>query len=1241
MAKLIRAVLIDSINRGSNIEIMLDSNTALTGTNGIGKTSFLKLLAIFYGARPGQVVKADGSNNLNFADWYLPHESSYLIFEYENHEKQRCCAVLHRSSGSYSYRLIEGPWEQSLVYQDVDAGILVKPGSLIHHCLRMHRSCSPEITQTSYRLIIQYNTGSGDMAEVTDKAQRNQIEALRKRFSLAPRRKEVAGIDTITLTLIDGGNNFEGLRKIIADILQQENDDPAGALSKIQLFSLNKLLEDHDAYRMYGNDVIPKIERLNTLLSEHRSKYEQLSKTKRRVELSVERFLDEKDLVAEQLAAQREAREAFEDEWEAKRKELESEASDAQVAFSAAEKTLADLERQQVTYEDMGIEEMAKRCARKPDLSAEVEAKQSELDGLESAGANVRLNYQRRIDDVKERCSNRITAERAREQPLRDRTKAEIDRVRKQHDDDVGSLQKSKASALAPHQEELKALSDEQGRLAGELSVTRRLKVLPTDQQEIDLSREQMDKKQSSIKALSLQEREQRTAASSWNERQRALAAEKNALEKRQNQVQATLDALRAQLNANESTLLGFLRRNHPTWQDNIGRLLPAAILMRDDLNPELADSSDCSDLFGVSLNTKVLPTQALANTDELHASIAEAEAERQTLDALDAEMSVKAKKLQEEKRKLDEAEQQLRLQAIREEDELKSLREQLDSLLDRASENRQLQIEGMEEKLNQLQRSHTQVKAKIEELESEFGRHLLDLKTTSDGVIQDLESELDAALKQVGEAVQAIQVQQAREIHDLTQNMESALTEAGVNVAVTRKLERALQELRSELAWITKNTETVEAYKRWQLNEWPQRGALARRYDEASRRNQAAIRLKREANAQANDTRAAFKDKLTKLDQDRRRIDDNLHILDQLSGVLERFPSDPEAQLTPGQTPQDLDHDTSSLKRQLGNKQRDGATLYGEITNLFRSRYRNSPHALHIEGIAKSARETADNYEDAWLLGGEQLIADMPQFHATQHDKLISMAATIGESVSDGRIKLEELNDSIIRLSREATGRAKLVAESFKSLDIESVKILSKIRDMEFWSDLQYFEQQYRRWRGIGEDQLPSEGYINALEKIIGWLKQDRLTTKITDCFTLEVVLSDSGRQKIITNDSSFKTSSSEGLKLVLQSMLFVSLFELLRKDADLQIIFPLDETLRLAAENYIPLLQALNQRQIVSVTGFPEGSPEILAHFEYSYEFYRERLDAPLEIRQYVNPEPDELDALHAAWTEQEATV
>ena len=75
MAKILRIIMIDSLCRGERAEIILDGNTSLTGTNGIGKSSILRLIPVFYGAPPGSVVKSDG-NNKSFADWYLPNESS-------------------------------------------------------------------------------------------------------------------------------------------------------------------------------------------------------------------------------------------------------------------------------------------------------------------------------------------------------------------------------------------------------------------------------------------------------------------------------------------------------------------------------------------------------------------------------------------------------------------------------------------------------------------------------------------------------------------------------------------------------------------------------------------------------------------------------------------------------------------------------------------------------------------------------------------------------------------------------------------------------------------------------------------------------------------------------------------------------------------------------------------------------------------------------------------------------------
>lgn len=51
MRQLTKIVLVDSLCDGLIAELRMDGNTSLNGTNAIGKTSFLKLIPIFFGHR--------------------------------------------------------------------------------------------------------------------------------------------------------------------------------------------------------------------------------------------------------------------------------------------------------------------------------------------------------------------------------------------------------------------------------------------------------------------------------------------------------------------------------------------------------------------------------------------------------------------------------------------------------------------------------------------------------------------------------------------------------------------------------------------------------------------------------------------------------------------------------------------------------------------------------------------------------------------------------------------------------------------------------------------------------------------------------------------------------------------------------------------------------------------------------------------------------------------------------------
>ena len=94
MLGLQKIVLSNSIYRSKIVQIEVNGHTNLTGGNGAGKTSSLNLVPVFYGTDPNRLVlKVAGK--VSFLDYYLPQQSSALIFEYLRDDGPRL-AVLHR-----------------------------------------------------------------------------------------------------------------------------------------------------------------------------------------------------------------------------------------------------------------------------------------------------------------------------------------------------------------------------------------------------------------------------------------------------------------------------------------------------------------------------------------------------------------------------------------------------------------------------------------------------------------------------------------------------------------------------------------------------------------------------------------------------------------------------------------------------------------------------------------------------------------------------------------------------------------------------------------------------------------------------------------------------------------------------------------------------------------------------------------------------------------------------------------
>lgn len=115
MPSLRRIILIDTHLPGV-VELKLDGHTNICGTNASGKTTLQRLIPVFYGEYPSRVVPATRDS---FERWYLPRQSSFIIYEFERGDSELCQAVLTSNGSGVNYRFICKPFELSdYLYQN-------------------------------------------------------------------------------------------------------------------------------------------------------------------------------------------------------------------------------------------------------------------------------------------------------------------------------------------------------------------------------------------------------------------------------------------------------------------------------------------------------------------------------------------------------------------------------------------------------------------------------------------------------------------------------------------------------------------------------------------------------------------------------------------------------------------------------------------------------------------------------------------------------------------------------------------------------------------------------------------------------------------------------------------------------------------------------------------------------------------------------------------------------------------
>ncbi len=202
-----RLILIDAYRKGAITELKLDGHTSLTGANGVGKTSLLRLIPLFYGESPNKLVQGGGVNQ-SFVQYYLPHTTSFIVFEYSRRGKV-CMVVLHasRSGESVYYRFIDQPFALER-FRDGFGDLVIGP-DLNRHIRKRGEFCSEQITALSdYRAIIQ-NAVSGNRDHRT----------LAANFSFVGPGSRLSHVEKIVTGMFSRVTNFRDIKRMIVSCI--------------------------------------------------------------------------------------------------------------------------------------------------------------------------------------------------------------------------------------------------------------------------------------------------------------------------------------------------------------------------------------------------------------------------------------------------------------------------------------------------------------------------------------------------------------------------------------------------------------------------------------------------------------------------------------------------------------------------------------------------------------------------------------------------------------------------------------------------------------------------------------------------------------------------------------------------------------------------------------------------------------------------------------------------------------
>ena len=1197
MSHLLRIIMINGHLQGV-VELDLNGHTNICGTNASGKTTLQRLIPVFYGERPNNVVP---KTRKKFDQYYLPHSNSYLIYEYRREAGSIChVAITRKKDEGVSYRFVNTAYRpelylktnakghaQALSYQEFTANLrqqTIDASNLIN-------------TINEYRSIIQ-----NDFSLISGSLARTESTRLRQtalRYSLAQNPHRLRHIEKLVSAVHAKEGKMDTLKTMLAAIFEDEGVAlPSTRIKSTQVREWVQQVRQSRRLSSLQNEMTALGKQIDTLNSTEQSLW-QLQPLLLNDASQLERGCADQEAQIKQAKRDNAEHEAtYQSELH------KGHAAHSQVAsqLEQVEVDLENIEQRYTEFTQRDMPSLEHAVSQLPSWRSQRDELDTHLQLLREVEGSSRQRFESRKFELSEQLNDYVEKNTNRQQKVRDEEQVLRAQQEQQKNQLEQEYQQQRQALQADFQEQQNGVFQQQAEVAAALGVS-----LLTAAEQLDLEAEQ-----ARIEDIQLQLANQSDTVERLRDEyeqvkklQNSHLEEINQQRKHLRQLEQQYAQLKLQQAPTDGSLRQFLQQHIPEWQHSVGKVIREELLERSDLAPSLSDAQGSPaplselQLFGLRLDLAAIELPAYAQDEQaLLAAIAQTleqlHAAQQQLSDLNDAQQVHNANSEQQQDKLHKA-QQVRERYRNDLGFAQESRQRLLELHQTLQRERKQSLEEQQQKLvEQLAHLKQQQLSSLKERDSAFKNMLLEYQADWQHALQLLREKI----AQYSNSIDAKRRETEQQVSELQTALERELREQGIDPATLKDTEQRLKTIRQQISSTEERSQELEDYRHFLRVDWHLRKPelLAQEMQlkqEVLNLKQQLASLEQAFLAKQKNTLLAIKTQEQELAGQRKLLEQLLPLLKQ----LEQFPA-PAEYIATSST-----HNTGGYaeriertRRALQDKQQLDARL------------KNNLHAFERELL----KDASVNFSDIWANQLQRLgLSPSPQAQLVAyqemlqilHNQQLSLLATGRNYGADLQGFFTVFSDLNRRISAQSRRLSEEVSEEFvlEGISKSEVKIQSTIDELGFWDPLKRFAKLYSEWEQDFE-RLPSDAYLDALGDVADLLRSDQQFT-FESLLRLELRLNEGGTDLIIRNDRQLLESSSHGMAYLILCKYLLAFTRLLRGKAQVTIHWPIDEIGTLAYHNVEKLFKACENNNIFIVGAFPNPESDVLTLFKHRY--------------------------------------